>query len=441
MAPVWEMIQEYIAKAPVRFHVPGHKGRDGASFGRAADITELDFSDDLHRPNGVLRYAQELCACAVGAFHTFFLVNGATAGIHAMLLLFAGRTVVVQRDCHKSVVAAAALGDIRLVFLPSGPVLKEEAEAILDEHPGAPVFLTYPDYYGRCCDLPAIAEAAHERGRLLLVDAAHGAHFPYSDLLPVSPAEAGADLWVDSAHKTGLALTQGAYLHVGERAKERVLRLQEMLAMLETSSPSYLILASLDESRERMQKYRGWPSLIARVGVLRGRLERAGLDVSLPRGYAAQDPLRITVEVSSRGISGFDAKKHLELRGVFVEMADYLRVVAVCSPSDTQRDLDALEEALLSLPESGQALPPEPRPPSALPEAAMGIREAWLHGREVVLPEECVGRVCACAAGVYPPGTPVIFPGEIYNERIVEYFLRMEEAGAQLFGAFAVTKL
>jgi arginine/lysine/ornithine decarboxylase len=440
MAPVWEMLQEYIACAPARFHVPGHKGRGGFPLCWAADITELGFSDDLHRPSGVLREAQGLCAQAVGAAHSFFLVNGATAGIQAMLLLFAGGRVVLQRNCHSSVVSAAVMGDLELEFLPDGPLCPKMAGDMLDEHPGAPLFVTYPDYYGRCCDLRALAEAAQRRGRLLLVDASHGAHFPYSERLPLAPGAAGADLWVDSAHKTGLALTQGAYLHGAATMDSYLPRLQDNLSMVQTSSPSYLILASLDKGRERMQGYEGWASLVDGLGVLRDKLSAAGLGVELPAGYAAADPLRLTVDVSSRGMTGFEAARILQGRGVYVELADFSHVVAVCSLADRQEDWDALLEGLLTLPKRRGANAPIPTPAGTIPQRLMRIREAVWSAREIVPPKRCVGRLAACSAGSYPPGVPVIFPGEVYSGELVDYLIKMRDAGAELFGAFAVVE-
>ncbi|MBQ3109138.1 MAG: aminotransferase class I/II-fold pyridoxal phosphate-dependent enzyme, partial [Clostridia bacterium] len=250
----------YAAKNTARFHMPGHKGRGLAGFWRQElarwDVTEISGTDNLHSPEGAILEAERAASKSFGSEHTIFLVNGSTAGVVAMMMLAKERgSILVDRECHSSAISGAALADAEIAFIQPrihkklgrpGVISAEDLDEALTRTGARSVLITSPNYYGLCADLPALSAVAQKHGAWLMVDAAHGAHFPFSDQLPASPA-GYADIWVNSAHKTLNALNQAALLHLGKGVS--LPRARQMLAMVETTSPSYLIMASLDWAR------------------------------------------------------------------------------------------------------------------------------------------------------------------------------------------------
>jgi len=444
-----EALGEYAGMQPARFHMPGHKGRGMAGFFRPElagwDVTELSVSDNLHAPASVIARAQEECAAVYGAKHTFFLVNGATAGIAAMLLaLPQGARLLLGRDCHRSALSGAALAGhacrfVQPAYEPGfglwGPVAPEALETALCESPADAVLITSPNYYGLCADIPALARAAHEHGALLFVDAAHGAHFPFSEALPQSPA-GYADAWVVSAHKTMNALGQAAMLHTGPALP--VFAVQHALSMVQTSSPSYLLLASIDWAVFTARKDNCWTQEVNRCTALAQSIEKLLGLRTLPReligraGIADMDATRVIVDVSARGITGYRAARALEAQNVFVELADSRRIGCICTPADDPAWYDALLEALQALPYGLE--PPAPSPAYPAPPRVMDVREA-ARGRTEACPlPECAGRIAADCAGLYPPGIPVWTPGERITPECVALLLSQQALGAVLFG-------
>lgn len=471
-----EVLGDYARRKAARFHMPGHKGRGmGAFFNEELvgwDVTELSFSDDLHDPRGAISEAQQAFAARYGAQESFFLVNGATAGLHALMLsLPPGSRLLVSRDCHRAVLNGAALAGHTVSFLMPERIPAEDlwgcvsaealeqalaappAEALPAEAlplaassgPVSAVCVTSPNYYGLCADIPALAAVAHRHGALLFVDAAHGAHFPFSDRLPAGPARPvgseeqgeGADAWVNSAHKTLNALGQAALLHIGPRMRAPDVR--RALSMVQTSSPSYLLLASLDWARYTAELDDAWGACAARCGALAKRAGRALGVYALPAsiigqaGVAEMDPTRLVLDISGRGITGYAACRALEQQNVYVEMADSRRLVLICTPSDAEEWDAMLLGALQRLPYA----PAQPPEESAYPQpvAAMPLREAALRPAEQCPLALAAGRVAAEAFGVYPPGIPLCAPGEAITGACVELAAAQLALGASLFGA------
>ncbi len=425
--PIISMLEAYARSSAARFHMPGHKGVGGAgmAFERIAqiDITELGFSDDLHRPKGAIADSERAWADACGARGCFFLVNGSTAGVLAMLLsLGTGRRVLIGRDCHKSAVAALALAGHQASFVfPEDPgdglgmVSAAAVDQALTRAPCDAVLITSPNYYGLCADLKAIADVAHRHGALLFVDAAHGAHFPFSDLLPESPAGC-ADAWVVSAHKTLCALTQTALLMVSHGSRADTAAIRRALSMIMTSSPSYPLMASLERALS-LARGGAWTGHVRRITGVRERLkglsglsllggERAG-----GHGISEIDATRLCVRVGGRGVSGFDALNSLMERGIAAEMADSAHVVLITSPNDPSEWYDRLERALDSIP-LGAKKPFVSHHARSLRETVLSVREAAFSAMEPVPVGRAAGRVAAAAFGIYPPGTALVFPGE-----------------------------
>ena len=301
----------------------------------------------------------------------FFVVNGASAGVAAMLLagVEEGGRVLFARDVHISAVNAMVLHGIEPVFIPVGESIKGlpgcvTAGAVLKraitENPDAKaVFLTYPNYYGMCCDIKKIAQAVHAKNMLLLVDGAHAAHFCFSALLPVSPGEAGADIWVTSAHKTLPAMNQCAYLNVGENCPVPADKIKRTLNMLQTTSPSYPLLASMDyasyfmESQGKEEIYRVVSLAEKYMGLINEiqGLRAVGMEETGKAGIYDRDILKLVIDVSGRGLTGFEAKRHLMENGVYAETADGRYLLLLITVADTRRAFDELLAGLYALPQ------------------------------------------------------------------------------------------
>ncbi|MDR1620144.1 MAG: aminotransferase class V-fold PLP-dependent enzyme [Clostridiales bacterium] len=447
-----EALGEYASSHAARFHMPGHKGRGMGAFFNANlagwDITELSFSDNLYNPTGALLMAQRQMAKCYRAQSTFFLVNGSTAGLHAMLLsLPPGANLLVGRDCHRAVLTGAALAGHRARFVTPayseahglwGCVDAGAIDAALTQSPADAVVVTSPNYYGLCADIKAIASVAGKQGALLLVDAAHGAHFPFSSHLPDDPG-GYADAWVVSAHKTMNALGQAALLHTGAGIPARAMR--RALSIVQTSSPSYLLMASLDWARYTATLGECWDYCVRAAMKLRRDIARIlGLAV-LPNalcgraGVADMDMTRLVIDVVGRGITGYAAQAYLEEENVFIEMSDAKRIVLILTPADDPRWYEQLLRALERLPYGVDPPPIAPMPPIIEPQApVMPLYAAMRASAEECAPEEAAGRIAADCAGIYPPGIPLWAPGERITEEAVQYLLRQSMLGATLFG-------
>ncbi|MDR0897978.1 MAG: DegT/DnrJ/EryC1/StrS family aminotransferase, partial [Oscillospiraceae bacterium] len=316
------------ARGTARFHMPGHKGRLDPD-----DMTELARTDDLYAPARGIAEAERLGALACGAAHSLMLTGGSTAGLLAMLLsaIPPGGRLILPRGAHHAALSACVWGDFEAFFaddLPKAIAAHPDAHAVL---------VTRPDYYGHCDDLSAVVQAAHAAGMRVLVDEAHGAHFPWWDA-PRSAGALGAEAWVQSAHKTLPALTGAAWLHLS--AGMDAPRARRILRMVQTSSPPFPILRSLDEARAWMDIY-GREAL----GQLKLRLAALRNEVAALGGYTpvlTDDPTRLVIEPRARGYTGMAAQAALSAQGVDVEMADDARLVLICTVADEPADFDRL---------------------------------------------------------------------------------------------------
>ncbi|MBX6394423.1 MAG: aminotransferase class I/II-fold pyridoxal phosphate-dependent enzyme [Alicyclobacillaceae bacterium] len=458
-APLWEALLRHISGRPRPWHVPGHKMGRGAppelirwmGPGLRLDLTELPGLDDLHEPEGAIAEAQALAAQAAGADETFFLVGGSTAGNLAMLLAACrpGETVLIARNAHKSVIHGLALAGAEAVAVAPewdgevGVACGVSVEAVcrmLEAHPGVrTVLVTSPTYHGVCSDLAAIAEVVHRRGGLLLVDEAHGAHFPFVPGSPPTALSCGADAAVQSWHKTAGSLTQSAMLHVrGERLDRD--RLRQALTMIQSSSPSYLLMASLDLAREWMTGEGGTRLVEAATELAKLRLDLAGVPIlavlSEDRVRRAAAPFldgtRLTVGVAPSGRTGSQWEEALRRRGVWAELVEPTAVTLVAGPGDDGRSVGRLAEVLWDVVremgedrERGEAHQWVGRQKEAM-EWLVLLQRLWEEtaGGEPIRPflwnapvrwvpaEQAVGRISARAVIPYPPGIPLLLPGE-----------------------------
>ncbi len=440
-SPLLQRISAQVKAGRARFHVPAHGGGAGlppelrrALWRYAAlDLTELPGLDDLHNPRGAIARAEQLAAELYGADGSFFLTGGASAGVLAMLLaaLEPGQQVLVPRNAHGSVYHGLVLSGAAPCYLPVTQygfvplnVTAAQVRKGLDQNPKVrAVLLTSPGYHGVCAPLAEIAAVTRERGVLLLLDEAHGAHLPFHSSLPEHPGEL-ADLRVQSWHKTLGALTPGAVLHrYGTRVCPE--RLRQALQWVQTSSPPYPLLLSLDAARRQMAL--NGSRRLGRVLARACRLRRA-LAGYLPLLERAQvkaqgfdlDITRLTVLTGEAGLSGAAAASALRAAGIDVEMAAPDHVLLVLGLGAGRRETAQVLRALRRLPLTGQiaagAIPPPP-----LPLPVISPREAaFLPARRVTL-EQSVGQVAAAPVTAFPPGIPVLAPGELVTEEVCRY--------------------
>ncbi|MBB3114081.1 arginine/lysine/ornithine decarboxylase [Paenibacillus phyllosphaerae] len=475
-APIYAMLQQHSKSDPISYHVPGH--RFGASLAplesiepEAAaafqaimklDVTELSITDDLHDPSGAIAEAQELAAACFGAEQTYFLVGGSTSGNIAMILACCepDDLILVQRNVHKSIMNGLMLAGARAVFMM--PELESEnglqlppslfvVEEALILHPNAKaVLLTNPSYFGLSVDLIPYAELIHRHGKMLLVDEAHGAHYGHHPSFPASALAAGADAVVQSTHKTLAALTMGAMLHIqGQRVDRNQLR--HALQMTQSSSPSYPLMASLDISRAMIDAC--GEGLFAPGLEASSRL-RSWLDAGHTRfgtrtimdPNVRMDPLRVLIQDKLGRISGYELQRRLEAHGCWAEMADREVVVLLFGAQTSATDVDRLIKALeqISKVEShdseGDTRTPDPVRSEFGHINHVGISNVVAFSRvrqatESVTLLEAEGRHCGEAVIPYPPGIPIVYPGELLHKETIETIAQLAKLGARFQGA------
>jgi arginine decarboxylase len=476
-APIFETLAGYARSGMYGFHTPGHKGGRFAApeltelvgkSGLALDLPAMTATDNTFQPTGCIRDAQQLAAEVFGAGHTFFLSAGSTLGVAAALVAAVpqGHTVALPRNIHRSVVAGLVLSGALPRFLPhdvlpecgalgvSPGVLATALDA--DPRPAA-VLLTRPSYYGVARDLGEIVKVCRERGVPLIIDEAHGAHLHF--LPPGCPQSAlavGADLAVQSSHKTLGSLLGSAMLHVGRQSSIDAARVQDALNFLQTTSPSFLLLASLDVMRRWMWKE--GQSLFAAAVDEAHRLENeidalAGMKVLRPErdprmADHQRDPLRLVVNVSGTGWKGYEVERFLRTEYcVEDEMADWFNVVYVLSPRDDAEARTRLIAGLRAVSESPKPVSGTTRlaeevesahllqPP--IPPLAMPPRRAGLAKKAVVPLASATGRTCAEMVMFYPPGIPLLMPGEMVTKETVDVCRQLLAAGAHPYASDA----
>ncbi|CAG0932104.1 arginine decarboxylase [Thermoflexales bacterium] len=441
-------------RTPVSFHMPGHKFNAALLpeltdfFGAGVFTGDLNEAvpsiDYLHAPTGALAEAQQLAAAAMGADHTFFLINGSTVGNQAMLLAAVrdGQKVIIPRAAHRSVYAGLILSGATPIYIAPRVhpqvhfPLAVELSAVrdrLDEHPDVvAIHVTSPNYYGYLSDVSGLVELAHTRNIPLLVDEAHGAHLCFHPDLPHSAVSHGADAVVQSPHKTLGALTQAAWLHLnGERVSFTLL--QYLLAILQSSSPNVTFTGSLDSARRQMALH--GKQLLDRTLELAQRARTAiraipglwcyGDDLIGAYGIAAYDPTKLVIRVTDTGLTGKEFAAELWARGnITVEFADLWQVICSVTIADTPDKIERLIAALRNIAQDQRGGDPTARvelatPP--LPQLILNPRQATFRSaRRVRLIEAC-GEVCAEQVIPYPPGIPLLMPGEVISAEMIDY--------------------
>lgn len=463
--PLYDRLVLHAGKKPVSLHVPGHKygllfsGEERSFFRDIAriDATELSGLDDLHEPEGVIKEAETLLAGAYGAEKSFFLVNGSTVGNLAMILgtVNEGDTVFVQRNCHKSVLNGLQLAKARPVFLGpeidktwgvAGGVSLQTVEEAFARYPYCRAMIfTYPNYYGMVYELHEIIEFAHEREIPVLIDEAHGAHFSAGGMFPRSALELGADAVVQSAHKTLPAMTMGSFLHVNGKYISAA-RIERYLRMLQSSSPSYPIMASLDLARHYAATYTPEDEeyLFKEIAAFKNELRKIeGIQVlDYPAGGG--DPLKVTVQ-SRTNLTGYQLMGLLEERGIFAELADQYNVLFVLPLLKKGMHFPFAEivKALREVLKDAAGPAGERERPFVYfqKEKVSTVRWQEFLGKEKMVPlREADNYICAETIIPYPPGVPLLLRGEKITAADRDGLLFLIQSGARFQGGCALSE-
>lgn len=461
------------------FYAPGHKQGKGISpilsnlWGKElfkTDLPELPELDNLFAPTGVIAEAQALAAAAFGASQTWFLVNGSTCGVIAAILATCqpGDKIILPRNIHQSAIAGLIVSGAFPVFLQpeyhsySDLVLSVTPEAIaeaIQAHPEAKaVLVVYPTYQGVCCDLTKIAQITHEYDIPLLVDEAHGAHLHFHPDLPPDALTQGADLTVQSTHKMLGALTQASMLHIqGKRVKPE--RINKALQLLQSTSPSYLLLASLDAARQQMaiegEKLLSNTLTIAHWA--RKKLQSIPGIVTLEKddlpSYYQLDPTRLTLLLKGLKLSGLEADTILrEQYHVTVELPLDASLTCMISIGNRQADVEKLVQAVQKLardyPQKLSASTPVLPYHSPIAPLVMTPREAFFAPTQMTSLANSIGEISGELICPYPPGIPVLMPGEKITPEAIAYLQQVIRNGAIVTGcidesleAIAIVKL
>jgi arginine decarboxylase len=473
--PIIDALQAWVDKSHAPFYTPGHKRGVGMDlrlknvWGTTVfgwDLPELPGLDNLHAPGGIIEAAQILAAAAFGAQQTWFLVNGSTAGVMAAILATCGEgeKIILPRNIHSSAIAGLIhAGAVPIFITPEYDRVLDIAHCItpaavkfaLEQHPDAKaVMVVYPTYYGACGDLAAIREIVHSYGLPLLVDEAHGAHFGFHPDLPPSALSIGADLVVQSTHKLLGALTQSAMLHVSGDLVDRS-RVSQALRLVQSTSPSYLLLASLDAARQQMALHGQelMTKTIELAELARTQISQIeGLSVvELDRptpGFSYLDRTRLTVTVTGLDITGFAADEILsDELGITAELPSLQHLTFIISIGNTRTDIDRLVAAFTELaldrrgdrwrslsPGESLNLPSIQPPAQILTEMAITPRQANRSTNIVVPIDAAIGKISSESICPYPPGIPILIAGEIITFEAVNYLRQILDVGGELVG-------
>ena len=466
--PLIDALKACTTRSHAPFYTPGHKRGAGISplltdlIGKdvfRADLTELAELDNLFTPQNVILAAQELAAEAFGAEKTWFLVNGSTCGIEAAILATCrmGEKIILPRNVHSSVISGLILSGAIPIFINpvynsdldiAYSITPEALKAALVQHPDTKaVLIVYPTYNGICGNLPAFVHLTHQYNIPLIVDEAHGAHFHFHSQLPISALTAGADLTVQSIHKTLGAMTQASMLHFqGKRID--IDRVNKALQLVQSTSPSFILLASLDAARQQMAIH--GEKLMSQTLDL---AEEARIKINQIPGFSTPlinskkspefmdlDQTRLTVNASKIKFTGFASEEILDKKfHVTPEFSSWQNLTFIISLGNTKADIQKLIQGLNNLTHV-IPLTSECQPCNNINDAiiasimSISPREAFFANSEAIPVAETQERICAEIICPYPPGIPVLMPGEIITKSALEYLQEIQNMGGFISG-------
>ena len=458
--PILSFLIEHADKHAVSFHMPGHKGsaiyrkygyQEFLDKIMDCDITEIIGADNLYQTEGILKAAQEEYAKIYGVKRAYLLINGTSGGLIAAILASVpkGGKIILARNCHKAIYNALILGDIQPVYAYpemideygiSGEITPAEIERCLKENPDASaVILPSPNYYGICSDIPEIAKLVHAAGKILIVDQAHGAHLKFfSDCgynLPKSAEECGADLTVNSIHKTLASFTQSALLTYNtERVDHYVL--EDKLQMIMSTSPSYLLMASLDINADILKHHKKeaiqeWYEALAYFYEEAAKID--GLDVIKTDSL---DITKINLDMSAYGITGAELEELLLKEGIYAELTTGNILMCMTGIGNTKSDMEKTLSALKKIAATNARKNAVHSKPPAVLETRFELCKVPTVKERIPL-ENGAGRICAQSIIPYPPGIPFICPGERITPEVISYIRNLRNAGEKVIGVNA----
>ena len=454
MASLYDKLIEYNKSDYYGFHMPGHKRNEkmfGTRLPYGIDITEIDGFDDLHHAETLIKDQEERAARLYKAEETHFLVNGSTVGILSAILGVTNRgdKILVARNCHKSVYNAMELNGLRPIYIYpeyekdlqiNGEVSGEKIEILLNENPDVKaVMIVSPTYDGVLSDVEKIAQIVHKRGIPLIVDEAHGAHFGFHPYFPENSNVKGADIVIHSVHKTLPSLTQTALIHINGEIVDRE-KVRKYLHMLQSSSPSYILMASIDRCMELLESEGDtlFELYVQRIDVLRTELQGLKhLEILQTEQF---DRSKFLISVKKTGITSKKlADILLHTYHLQMEMTGGTYVLAMTALGDTKEGFERLKRALFEIDQSLSDEKQEDHLPVELPKLPLvctneEIERKKCGNEELILWKASIGRISTEYAYVYPPGIPLIVPGEQITQEAIQVLALYAELGFSVEG-------
>ncbi|AFS78772.1 arginine decarboxylase SpeA [Gottschalkia acidurici 9a] len=461
--PLFDAVKKYVDDGVTPFHVPGHKHGRGISelrdyIGSKAlnmDVNGMADLDYFNNPTGVIYESEKLLASAFGAEEAFFLLNGTTSGIHAMIMSVCkpGDEIIIPRNAHKSVIGGIILSGAKPVYIYpevndeigiANGVTVEKVERAIESHPNAKaVLIINPTYYGYTSDIKSIVKIAHEKNMLVLVDEAHGPHMHFHDALPLTAMESGADMSVISMHKTCGSLTQSSALLIRNK-KISPRKVRDILNLIYTSSGSYLLMCSIDIARKQIA-IKGRDMLENTLQIARWAREEInkidglyafGKELIGKSGCFDFDETKLSINVIKMGYTGYELESILrEEYNIQIELADLNNILAIISIGDRLEDIEKLVKALkdISLKNKKQIYNKVEYIP-AYTSNMISPREAYYMNKRLLKLSESEGKIAGEMVMAYPPGIPVICIGEVITKEIIDYINILKNEKCQLQG-------
>ncbi|MBO5589559.1 MAG: aminotransferase class I/II-fold pyridoxal phosphate-dependent enzyme [Anaerovibrio sp.] len=461
-APILEALEKMKRARLVPFDVPGHKrGRGNPELTEflgeqclSVDVNSMKMLDNLCHPVSVIKDAERLAADAFGAAHAFFMVGGTTSAVQAMVMTACkrGDKIIIPRNVHRSAINAMILcGAVPVYVNPQmdsmlgislGMSVADVEQAIRENPDAKAVFVNNPTYYGICSDIKSIAKLAHDNSMLLLADEAHGSHLYFSDKLPVAAMHADADMAALSMHKSGGSLTQSSMLLIGNRVPEGYVH--QIINLTQTTSASYLLLASLDVSRRNMA-LRGTEmidKIIDQVEYARDEINTIGDYYAYSRELINGDSIfdfditKLSVYTRSIGLAGIEVYDILrDEYDIQTEFGDIANLLAYVSVGDRLKDIERLVSALAEIRRNYRQTGRKMLKAEYInPQVICGPQEAFYSEKESLPIDQTVGRVCSEFVMCYPPGIPILAPGEKITEEILQYIRYAKKKGCSMTG-------
>jgi lysine decarboxylase len=459
--PIYSTLCRYKGEENLRLHMPGHAGGRGVNKAlqsvAAIDVTEVGDMDDLHLPQGIIAESQRLLAQAVGAGESFYLVNGASSGIHALFMSMAaeGKPILLPRNSHRSFYGGMVLSGANPVYIPGRidpelglelAVKVSEVERCLSQNPDIKtIYITSPSYYGTCSDIDSIARLAGQHNKYVLVDEAHGGHFPFHDDYPDSALAQGAMGAVNGLHKTWPVLNQGGCLHIQSGFPEHE-RLRQAISLLTTTSPSYPLLASIELARMFMEQHgknkleqaKQWArEYKGKINQIKG-LRCYDEELKERPEIKDTDPLKVLISMPGLQLNGYQIGNLLkEKYHIQLEMETEQVILAMFSlvhdKSDWERFYKALQEIASNYKGSKKrSIYIIEAPPDA--KVVLSPRKAFQSAKKKVKLSESLNLISGEMVAVYPPGIPCLLPGESITEEVLDYLYFVIKSGARIQG-------